>query len=265
MKLVSIVVLLGLCLAGCVAQSPATEQGQPVLRGTVLEVKDGDSLVVQLDSGPIEVRLHGIDAPEYDQPVGREAQAALRKRLPRGTDVLLEPFEQDRYSRLVASVFVGAENIDQWLVGEGLAWAYRRYISEAELCELEDHARRAQRGVWALPTTQWIAPWDWRARKRDATHEAADYSGETLERCVAALRSERPLVAKASPGVASSTRGDAFAPPGECRIKGNIGAGGRRIYHVPGSASYDATRIDPAKGERWFCTVEEAELAGWRK
>jgi len=50
-----------------------------------------------------------------------------------------------------------------------------------------------------------------------------------------------------------------------CRIKGNISVMGERIYHVPGQAYYDSTRIDTLKGERWFCTEAEARAAGWRK
>ena len=29
--------------------------------------------------------------------------------------------------------------------------------------------------------------------------------------------------------------------------------------------AYTATVIDPARGERWFCTEAEAEAAGWRR
>ena len=52
---------------------------------------------------------------------------------------------------------------------------------------------------------------------------------------------------------------------GDCRIKGNISRKGMRIYHVPGGQSYAKTRIDTAKGERWFCTEAEARAAGWRR
>ena len=45
-------------------------------------------------------------------------------------------------------------------------------------------------------------------------------------------------------------------------IKGNISRKGTRIYHVPGGASYPKTRIDTAKGERWFCTESDASAAG---
>lgn len=52
------------------------------------------------------------------------------------------------------------------------------------------------------------------------------------------------------------------APEG-CPIKGNISKGGK-IYHMPWSSFYRATRINTAKGERWFCNEAEAIAAGWR-
>lgn len=52
------------------------------------------------------------------------------------------------------------------------------------------------------------------------------------------------------------------APQG-CAIKGNISANGR-IYHMPWSPWYAKVRIEPAKGERWFCNEAEAARAGFR-
>lgn len=49
-----------------------------------------------------------------------------------------------------------------------------------------------------------------------------------------------------------------------CNIKGNINSEGVKIYHTPGSSSYSRTKIDPGKGERWFCTADEAVANGWR-
>ena len=49
-----------------------------------------------------------------------------------------------------------------------------------------------------------------------------------------------------------------------CQIKGNINAKGEKIYHLPGSRSYGPTRVNESKGERWFCTENEALSAGWR-
>ncbi len=57
--------------------------------------------------------------------------------------------------------------------------------------------------------------------------------------------------------------GNTAAPAGNCLIKGNITSSGR-IYHMPWSPWYDKVRIEPEKGERWFCSESEATEAGWR-
>lgn len=50
-----------------------------------------------------------------------------------------------------------------------------------------------------------------------------------------------------------------------CQIKGNISSKGEKIYHLPGQKYYNKTVIDLSKGERWFCSEQEAQSAGWRK
>ena len=50
-----------------------------------------------------------------------------------------------------------------------------------------------------------------------------------------------------------------------CDIKGNVSYyGGQRIYHLPGDYYYHQTTINPAKGEKWFCSEIEAWLHGFR-
>lgn len=55
------------------------------------------------------------------------------------------------------------------------------------------------------------------------------------------------------------------ASAASCNIKGNISSKGEKIYHVPGQRYYNVTKISPAKGERWFCSEQDALSAGWRK
>ena len=51
----------------------------------------------------------------------------------------------------------------------------------------------------------------------------------------------------------------------DCLIKGNINSKGDKIYHTPwGSKHYKRTKINTNKGERWFCSENEALAAGWR-
>lgn len=57
-----------------------------------------------------------------------------------------------------------------------------------------------------------------------------------------------------------------YRTSGDCNIKGNVSQNsGNRIYHVPGGARYEDTRIMPEYGERWFCSEAEARAAGWVK
>jgi endonuclease YncB( thermonuclease family) len=241
-----------------------TGEPLPTLDGTVLDVIDGDSLIVRLASGPIEVRMHSVDAPEHDQPGGAAARKALRKRVKAGATVSLEPIEQDRYDRLIAVVRDRDRIVNQWLVQEGHAWVYRQYARDPQYCRLEQEARTAGRGLWSLPVESRIAPWVWRRRAHDSGHRSHDYSAETLEQCLAAIAHGRPVATIPTSSAPESPLPVAEAPAASgCRIKGNIGARGDRIYHVPGTPSYERTRIDTAKGERWFCTEAEAREHGW--
>jgi len=199
-------------------------------RATVI---DGDTIEVVGD----RIRLHGIDAPESAQNClaggrfwrcGRHATRALRDRTANQA-VACEERDRDRYGRIVAVCRLGGRDLNAWMVSEGWALAYRRYsrkyVSEEAL------AKAARRGLWR---GDFVAPWDWRGGKR--------------------LQPVR-----------QGARRDTGRDPGGCRIKGNISSAGARVYHVPGGRYYERTKINPSKGERWFCSEAEARSAGWRR
>jgi len=48
-----------------------------------------------------------------------------------------------------------------------------------------------------------------------------------------------------------------------CSIKGDIETDGARVFHLPSDRSFESVRIQTGKGERWFCSQEEALDAGW--
>ena len=163
----------------------AVPRGGPVLVGQVTRVVDGDTLDVQLSSGPIRVRLHGVDAPEKAQPHGKTATATLTS-LVLNKQVQVEPFEQDRYERLIGIVYVGDLNVNAELVSRGHAWAYRHYMRKADaaLCKLEADARSAKRGLWSARSDEIEAPWEWRNKK---LKWVTDFGTETESDCVAAI------------------------------------------------------------------------------
>ena len=242
---------------GCLSLSltACAQDVDALLRGTVTHVTDGDTVKVRLQSRTIEVRLYGIDAPERNQPYGKDAGSVLRQ-LIRGKVVDLLPVEPaDKYGRMVAVVMLGERNINLEMVARGNAWAYRYYLGDLrddrQYCEWEATAREQQLGLWRLPAKSKRAPWEWRRRSRGVHYTS--YDGSTAADCVAAIRNK--VASVPVPSVGKS---------GDCPIKGNISSGNQRIYHVPGSSSYADTRIDESKGERWFCSEAEAQAAGWR-
>jgi endonuclease YncB( thermonuclease family) len=57
----------------------------------------------------------------------------------------------------VGRCLVGDLDINEWLVTQGLALAYRRY--SLDYVAAEDQARAASRGMWA---GSFEPPWEWR-------------------------------------------------------------------------------------------------------
>jgi hypothetical protein len=101
---------------------------------------------------------------------------------------------------------------------------------------------------------------EWYYLGRDSANN--DYYAHQSVLCDQVTEPERPTTASQTSGCPS---GCTEPKPG-CVIKGNVSFDtGEKIYHVPGGRYYDATVINPAYGERWFCTEEEAVANGWRK
>ena len=157
-------VIAALCAAlsfyGCT--DPLPESGA-LERARVVKVRDGDSLVVDVAGQTIEVRLHGIDAPERGQPHGDVAREALVV-LTRSGGITLDRRAVDRYQRQVAVVTAAdsTKSINQLMIEQGHAWHYPRYDQNATWAAAQRRAREARRGLWAAPKS--TPPWEWRRR-----------------------------------------------------------------------------------------------------
>lgn len=195
-------------------------------------VIDGDTL----DIAGQRIRLHGVDTPESrqlcyrdDQPwrCGRDAALALADKIGR-RHVRCDPKDRDRYDRVVAVCYLGEEDLNAWLVGQGWGMAYvtysRAYVADEQL------AKGARRGIWG---SEFDPPWNWRRGERKA--------------------GSAPPVAQVD------------AAASGCAIKGNVNRKGDRIYHIPGGQFYDRTRVNEGEGDRWFCSEGDAETAGFRR
>ena len=155
------------------ARSEHGEAGSTTLEGLVVGITDGDTLTLLVERVEVRIRLAQIDAPESGQAYGRAAREALSE-LAFGQQVRVEVVDRDRYGRSVGELFVDDIHVNQEMVRRGYAWAYTKYSRSLEIIELEDEARSAKRGLWALPVEQRDAPWTWRRGKKAPRASKAD-------------------------------------------------------------------------------------------
>lgn len=145
-------------------EEPATREGDggrypgAELSARVLEVTDGDTIVVRLADGTVErVRYIGIDTPESnpDQPLecfGPEA-AAVNRELVEGREVRLRLGREvrDDYGRLLAYVRAGDVEVNERLLAGGYARTLEIAPNDeraAPFARLEAEAGRTGRGLW---------------------------------------------------------------------------------------------------------------------
>ena len=130
--------------------------------GRVVGVHDGDTLTLLTpDRQQIKVRLDQIDTPESNQPYGSRAKQALSD-LVFGKEIRVAVQGTDKYGRTLGRVYVGSTDVNAELVRQGAAWVYRQYAKDQSLYTLESEAKAAKRGLWALPESERMPPWEWR-------------------------------------------------------------------------------------------------------
>ncbi|MGI9463462.1 MAG: thermonuclease family protein, partial [Aestuariivirgaceae bacterium] len=133
---------------------------------TSVQVVDGDSL----RNGVEDIRLHGIDAPEYRQTCrdgdgnsyacGKQAARHLRK-LINNAPVSCQVIDTDRYGRTIGVCSANGVELNQAMVKAGWAVAYTSHSLGYVL--IQDEARQARRGIWQGAFEQ---PEDWRDANR---------------------------------------------------------------------------------------------------
>ena len=187
-------------------------------------VIDGDTIEI---AGQ-RIRLHGIDAFERAQTCGGEAWPC-GARATRWLTAILRGHEvkcevTGTSYDRKVAVCITGGPLTLGHLLVRLGLALADPIYGRDYLADEAWARKHHKGAWSH--RKFVTPWEWRRGKR-------------------LTKSDVP-------------------PPWDCPIKGNINSKGERIYHVPGGRWYGRTMIDPGRGERWFCTEDEARRAGWR-
>lgn len=103
-------------------------------RALVRKVYDGDTITVDIDLGfdmllrNQKIRLLGIDTPEVrgaEREQGLISRDALRTKI--GSKWIVVKTHLDKkgkYGRWLGTIFINEENVNDWLISEGLAKVY---------------------------------------------------------------------------------------------------------------------------------------------
>lgn len=149
---------------------PRTDPEQPVLKGTVIRVVDGDTLSVFTGSQVVRVDLAHIDAPELEQMGGYDAYSRLRILIydeavkVRVVNTDSRPIQGLVYRAPMQPTPNGrAWSVNLQMIREGSAWAARQEEESTAYGLLEAYARSAAAGLWAAPfSAEPVEPWRYR-------------------------------------------------------------------------------------------------------
>lgn len=213
----------------------------------VVSVTDGDTINIDYNGKTTPIRLIGVDTPETVDPrtevqcYGPEASNYLESLLS-GKYVTIEsdPTQDnsDKYGRLLRYVYLNHNDVGTMVIANGYGKEYTYnlpYENQSNYKTAESLAKQNSKGLWSP-----------NACSTDSQAEQAEQAEQP----------EQPATPQPEPAQPQTV---------QCLIKGNINNKGVKIYHMPGQQYYEKTIITESKGERWFCTVDEAKAAGWRK
>lgn len=201
---------------------------------TIVEGKAGILAADLVRIGDTTIRLAGLEAPDRDQRCVRTASGNATRTWPCGEEA------REALSRLVRAQTlkceIGPKNATS--IATGACRAGTTDIAEALV--RSGHAF-AEAGLLS----------QYRSAESEAKAVKAGLWGSGPD-------PERPAVWRARLWSEAKKQ----APEG-CPIKGRV-TRGERIYVLPWSSEYAKARVSKQRGERWFCSEEEAVAAGWR-
>ena len=125
----------------------------------VIEVLDGDTVLILRKSGLLKVRLAEIDAPEKAQTFGETSKRSLSDMV-MGKQVKFVSQTMDQYGRMVAHLSVNDLDVNIEQIRRGMAWEYSNFHGNKALTALQNEAKQAPRGLWAQSNP--TPPWEWR-------------------------------------------------------------------------------------------------------
>jgi endonuclease YncB( thermonuclease family) len=216
-------------------------------------IRDGGTLQL----GNMTYRLDGIDAPAFDQlcidehadswTCGIEARDQLTKliggRAVRCDDLGVDPTYKKRHLG-VCKVEGETTSLSQLLVRQGFALNVESSATGRFKTD-EARAREDRQGLWK---GCFVAPQEFRLGRKDGALQGSSCPADRDREIRAALFPDDPVMPSGC-----SIKGKYAV---RARVTGNLG-----IYHLQACRSYPTL----TKPDRWFCSEEDAQAAGFRK
>lgn len=202
-----------------------------IAAATVAPDPSGRAVVIDGDTIDIDgqrIRLEGIDAPEHAQTCGRK---------------WLGSWPCGAAATRALEGLIGSRRVDCHNEGHD---KYGRILGVCSINGRDINAEMVRSGyAWAFVkySARYVAE---EAEARKA--KSGVWQGEAEPAWV--FREKKWNTAE-------------VAAPSGCAIKGNITANGH-IYHMPWSPWYGKVKVEPLKGEQWFCSEADAAKAGFR-
>ena len=110
---------------------PAYAKDPTVLTGTVIKVRDGDTIEV----GKVPIRLNGVSAPELSEPLGPKSKEFMLD-LVMGKRLRCELSGGKTHDRFVGTCYLDEQDIGAVVIANGLALDCPRY-SERRYAEYQ--------------------------------------------------------------------------------------------------------------------------------
>jgi endonuclease YncB( thermonuclease family) len=125
--------------------------------GTVIGISDGDTLtVLNENKRQVKIRMAEIDAPESKQAFGTQSKKSLSD-ICFKKPVIVDDHGTDRYKRTLGRIRCDGIDANAEQVRRGMAWAYKQYLTDQSIADLEESAKAGKAGLWVdeNPTPPW--------------------------------------------------------------------------------------------------------------
>jgi len=156
---------IALTLCALLSGAPDAAADSITFKAMVVDAEDGDTLIVIRNRARMKLEIPEIDAPELDQPYGKEAKkkaAALTK----GKVVTIRAYGNLGQNYLLGEVWLpNKKHFAKEMVRAGLAWVKQGRSVLLDLEQLQSEAKTAHVGLWEEDEEP-IPPWEWRSGRR---------------------------------------------------------------------------------------------------